>query len=102
MLVPMSQPDEWVGHTLPKQHTGTPNMQDLQDPKARNSLALPTHMTDMNDHVVTGPLQAGKTVFDYKPLPKGPMAEITTSPGSTAVPKQEPGGRTRSVEGFFE
>jgi hypothetical protein len=54
----------------------------------------------LNDHVYTGPLHEGQTVFKYKPLPKGTMAAKLEQP-VYSPPKQEPTGRTRTSD-FFE
>jgi len=74
--------------------------QQLLDPRSKAPLATDWHGRALNDHVYTGPLHEGQTVFKYKPLPKGTMAAKLEQP-VYSPPKQEPTGRTRTSD-FFE
>ena len=97
--------DVWVGNLNVKQHhmpTGAEAQAKL-DPSSKNPLATAWHGRSMNDHVYTGPLEEGLTVFKYAPLQKGAMATLlSTSPGTVPMVKENPKGRFRSVDGFFE
>ena len=74
--------------------------QQLLDPRSKAPLATDWHGRALNDHVYTGPLHEGQTVFKYKPLPKGTMAAKLEQP-VYSPPKQDPTGRTRTSD-FFE
>jgi len=100
-----SKMGQWIAGVTAKQaHTGRPTgaeQQTLQDPRSKNPLATQWHGRQLNDHVYTGPLDKDHAVFAYKPLSKGPMANFLAASSNVPV-KQEPTGRVRAVEGYYE
>ena len=106
LFSPPPERPEWISGVTAKQ-TGFANtrgfaeQQRLLDPRSKLPLATDWHGRSLNDHVYTGPLHPGQTVFSYKPLPKGHMAAKLEKP-APAPPKQEPKGRVRRINDFFE
>jgi hypothetical protein len=106
LFSPPPERPEWISGVTAKQ-TGFANtrgfaeQQRLLDPRSKLPLATDWHGRSLNDHVYTGPLHQGQTVFSYKPLPKGHMAAKLEKP-APAPPKQEPKGRVRRINDFFE
>ena len=98
-----SKVPQWISGVTAKQAnraTGA-EQQLLLRPESKNSLATQSHITQLNDHVYTGKLDADHAVFTYNPLQKGDMAKMLD--GNTQFQeKQPPGGRARAAQDFFE